>query len=326
MKLLSLAAIFSFSLSAFAQLTIYTDRPASRFKNAAAAYTQATGEQVVFAEMGFKDIVKLLETEGSATPANVVITKDVIYLAELSDKNLLRPMTPSPALETVNEFMRDKDLKWVGVTFRARSVAYSPSRVNPAEIVGYEDLATEKWAGRLCLRTGKAAYNEALVASLIVSHGEAKTTEILEGWLANLATDIFPDDLKIVAAISNGQCDVGIINHYYLAMALDNNPNLDVKYAFADQAGLGVHTNGMGAGLTAANKNANAQKFIELLLTPENQLTISAAHFDFPAVKGLAPNTFIKEWGSFKMNSANWGEIGSKATVARDLIREAGYQ
>lgn len=326
MRAFVIAALLSFTAPTWATLVVYTDRPKDRFAKAAAAYEAATGESVTFSEMGFTDIEKNLVAEGQNTPANVVITKDVVYLNSLKQKNLFRAMEASPVLDTVNDFMRDADNQWVGVSFRVRSVIYAPSRVNAADITTYEDLADAKWAGRLCLRSGKAAYNEALVASLIAKNGEAETANVLTGWLDNLAAPIFKDDLAIIDAITNGVCDLGIVNHYYLAMALDKNPNLEVKMAFVDQNGLGVSTNGMGAGLTSANKNVNAQKFIELLLTPENQLSISRAHFDFPVVKGLAPDTFIKDWGTFKMNPTSWSEIGSFTPAARDLISKAGYQ
>ena len=42
---------------------------------------------------------------------------------------------------------------WTGLSLRARTIAYSTERVDPAELSTYEALADEAWAGRLCLRS-----------------------------------------------------------------------------------------------------------------------------------------------------------------------------
>ena len=76
----------------------------------------------------------------------------------------------------------------------------------------YEGLADPMWRGRLCLRTSKKVYNQSLVAMLIAEHGEAKTEQIVKGWVANLAADVFANDTAVIEAIAAGQCDVGIVN------------------------------------------------------------------------------------------------------------------
>lgn len=98
---------------------------------------------------------------------------------------------------------------------------YNTSRVKPQELSSYEDLATAKWKGRLCLRTSKKVYNQSLVAMLMAEHGEAKAEQIVKGWVGNLATDVFPDDTKMLEAIGAGQCDVGIANTYYYGRLME---------------------------------------------------------------------------------------------------------
>src|SRR5690606_31889383 len=76
-------------------------------------------------------------------------------------------------------------------------------------------LADEQWKGRVCLRTSKKVYNQSLVATMLESIGEEKTSEVIQGWLANLATPVFADGTALLQAIDAGQCDVGIVNSYY---------------------------------------------------------------------------------------------------------------
>ncbi len=104
---------------------------------------------------------------------------------------------------------------WTGLSLRARTIVYSTERVKPEELTTYEALADKNWEGRLCLRTAKKVYNQSLTATLIEVHGAEKTEEILKGWVNNLSTDVFSDDVAVLEAINAGQCDVGIVNTYY---------------------------------------------------------------------------------------------------------------
>ncbi len=96
---------------------------------------------------------------------------------------------------------------------RARTIAYSTERVKPAELSTYAALADPRWKGKLCLRSGKAVYNQSLVAMLISDIGEEATERLVRGWIANLAAEPFSNDTLMLKAIAAGQCDVGIVEY-----------------------------------------------------------------------------------------------------------------
>ncbi len=58
--------------------------------------------------------------------------------------------------------LRDADNLWFGLTTRARIVYASKDRVAEGEVTTYEDLASDKWKGRICTRSGTHDYNLAL--------------------------------------------------------------------------------------------------------------------------------------------------------------------
>src|SRR5690606_39709412 len=89
----------------------------------------------------------------------------------------------------IPEHLRDPGSRWIGLSVRARTIVYSTERVQPDELSSYEDLADERWRGRLCLRTSKSVYNQSLVAMMIEAHGEEKTEDIVRGWVANLRSE-----------------------------------------------------------------------------------------------------------------------------------------
>lgn len=308
-------------------LTIYTDRPTARVQPIADQFKSQTGVDVAIVEKAYADVLAQLQTEGAATPADLVFTKDLVFLSDLTQKGLLQPLT-SPAVKSrVASAMKDANDHWVGITYRARTLVYAPDRVKVSEISDYEDLADAKWAGRVCMRTSKGTYNVALIASLVHHKGETAAKNIMAGILDNLAVDVYPNDTAMMTAMANGICDVGIANTYYLAGLLEQNPNFPIKPLFANQNSTGTHVNGSGIGIvTFSKKAALAEHFISLMLQENNQLWLSGSHLEYPAALGVTPNTLIKDWGTFKIDPTSWSVIGESVPAAKSIIKELDYK
>lgn len=327
-KLFFACAILFASLSASATtLTVYTDRAAARLAPIAEAFKNATGADVNVVELPYADMMARIEAEGSANAADLLFVKDLVFLADLKNRDLLQPLTSDALNNRVLPQMKDKDNKWIGITFRARTLVYDPSRVSPTELSSYEDLATDDWAGRVCMRTSKGTYNVALIANFVQNHGEAEAKNLTDKILSNLAADVFPNDTAMMTAIANGVCDVGIANTYYLGQMLSQNPNFPIKPLFANQNSTGVHTNGTGIGVTKNSKNAAlAEKFISTLLDEPAQLHLSSAHMEYPAAVNVSANTVINTWGSFKVDQTNWSDLGPHIPAANNIIKELEYK
>ncbi len=322
-RLFGLLALTLFGVAAQAELVILSDRPEARFESAIQEYSSQTGESVRFIEANYNEIQKQLKS----ISADLVITKDLVYLTDLKDKGVLKSFSSSQAVNSVPSFMRASGNEWVAITYRARTAVYNPGLIRASELTTYADLADAKWVRSLCVRTSQAAYNEALVGGLILKHSLQETKAILKGWMKNLAAPPMRNDTEVLENISKGNCLVGIVNHYYFAGIKAQNPNFPVEIAFLDQRTDGVLTNGTGVALLkTANNTKNAQAFLELLLTDRHQLTISGAHFDYPAVTRLNPDTLIKDWGRFELSPISWEGIGTQVENARELMSEVGYK
>ncbi|WP_374077982.1 extracellular solute-binding protein [Bdellovibrio bacteriovorus] len=329
MKLLVAALLLTVSaVAAQAEtLTIYTDRPTARLQPIVDQFKADKGVEVVVVEKPYADIVAQIESEGAATPADLIFTKDLVFLSDLTNKGLLQPLTNAAVKARVAPAMKDLNDHWVAVTYRARTLVYDSTRVNPSEVANYEDLADAKWAGRVCMRTSKGTYNVALIASLVHHKGEAQAKNIMSGILENLAVDVYPNDTAMMTAMANGICDIGIANTYYLAGMVQQNPNFPIKPLFANQDTTGAHVNGSGIGVVKySQKAALAQEFIALMLQEPAQLHLSSSHLEYPAAVGVTPNTLIKDWGTFKADATNWSVIGEQVPAAVRIIKELDYK
>lgn len=235
------------------------------------------------------------------------------------------------AVKLQRPHLRDPENEWFGLSVRARTVVYNNARVKPSDLSTYEDLANPKWKGRLCLRTSKKVYNQSLVAMMIYEHGEAKTEDIVRGWVANLATAPFPDDTRAMQAVAAGQCDVTVVNTYYFGRLMEKTPGLPLAIFWPNQnlnnKAAGVHVNISGAGVTRHAKDpAGAQRLLEWLSSAKAQSLFADVNLEYPVNPAVAPDKTVAAWGSFKQNLINVSEAGRLQAQAVRLMDRVGYK
>lgn len=330
-RLAALAALAGIVLSGPAQaagepLVVYTARKYQLVDQLFQEYGKERGIEVKSVTDDGAPLIQRLIAEGANSPADVFVSVDAGDLWRATQAGLLQPIK-SPALEAaIPAHLRDPGGHWFGLAVRARTIAYSTARVKPAELSTYAALADPRWKGKLCLRNGKAVYNQSLVAMFINDMGEAATERMVRGWIANLATEPFANDTLMLKAIAAGQCDVGITNSYYLGRLQHDEKDFPVQIFWADQAGKGTHVNISGGGVTKhAMNRAEAVRFLEWLASPAIQERFAAVNFEFPANATVDPLPEVKAWGPFKHNEVNVGLIGKTQPAAVMLIDRAGW-
>jgi iron(III) transport system substrate-binding protein len=330
-RLAAFASLAGIVLSGPAQaagepLVVYTARKYQLVDQLFQEYGKERGIEVKSVTDDGAPLIQRLTAEGANSPADLFISVDAGDLWRATRAGLLQPIK-SPALEAaIPAHLRDPDGHWFGLAVRARTIAYSTARVKPAELSTYAALADPRWKGKLCLRSGKAVYNQSLVAMFINDMGEEATERMVRGWIANLVTEPFANDTLMLKAIAAGQCDVGITNSYYLGRLQHDEKDLPVQIFWADQAGKGTHVNISGGGVTKHAKNrAEAVRFLEWLASPAIQQRFAAVNFEFPANAGVDPLPEVKAWGAFKPNEVNVGLIGKTQPQAVMLIDRAGW-
>ncbi|MGH8131271.1 MAG: extracellular solute-binding protein [Steroidobacteraceae bacterium] len=272
-------------------------------------------------------LIQRLIAEGDHSPADVFISVDAGDLWRATEAGLLAPVK-SPTLEAaIPAHLRDPDGHWFGLAVRARTIAYSTERVKPSELSTYAALGVPRWKGKLCLRSGKHVYNQSLIAMMIGDIGEQATERVVRSWVANLAAEPFASDTLLLNAIAAGQCDVGIVNSYYLGRLQHEKPGFPVQIFWADQKDAGTHVNISGGGVTARAKNrAEAVRFLEWLASPAIQTRFAAVNFEFPANAGVDPLPVVAAWGKFEPNLVNVGTIGKTQPAAVKLLDRAGWR
>lgn len=325
LMLLALAAINT--AHAAPEIVVYSARNEQLIKPLFDAYTKSTGTHIKFVTDKEGPLLQRLKSEGTNTPADMLITVDAGNLWQAAHEGLLQPVE-SPVLNgAIPTHLRDKDNLWFGLSVRARTIVFNNKRIKASDLSTYEDLADPKWKGRLCLRTSKKVYNQSLVAMLIAQHGEEKTEAIVRGWVKNLATDVFADDVQMMNAIAAGQCDVGMANTYYYGRLMQKHPDLPLQLFWPNQNSSGVHVNVSGAGITKhAKHRAEAVHFLEWLASEQAQHMFADVNLEYPANPAVKPDPTVAAWGTFKQNEINVAQAGEFQAAAVKLSDRAGYK
>lgn len=308
-------------------VTIYSSRNEQLIKPLLDKYTEETGVNIELVTDKTGPLMARLEAEGANTPADMLLTVDAGNLWQAAEQGLLQPVTSSVLETNVPAKYRDPKGQWTGLSLRARTIFYDPSKVDASQLSTYADLADPKWKGKLCLRTSKSVYNQSLVASMIENLGTEKTEQVIRGWVDNLATDVFTDDTSLLEAIAAGQCEVGLTNSYYYGRIFDEKPDFPVQIFWANQGTTGTHVNISGAGVIANSDNpSGALKLMEWLSSDAAQSIYASSDKEFPVKEGIDKSELLKSWGEFKPDNINVQKFGSLQTQAIQMMDKAGYK
>ena len=311
------------------ELVVYSARAEHLIQPLFERYQQETGVTVRYLSDSEASLIERLKAEGAQSPADILLTVDAGNLWYAAEQGVLRPMQSEVLATNIPAALRDPQMRWVGLSVRARTLVYSTERVQPSALSTYEALADDTWKGRLCLRSAKKVYNQSLVATLIAGLGEPATEAVVQGWVRNLATPPFANDTAVIEAIVAGRCDVGLVNTYYFGRMLKGTPDLPVALFWANQGEgeRGLHVNVSGAGVTTASKQPEAaQALLEWLSQGEAQALFAGSNLEFPANPKVPADPLVAAWGDYRGDDLNVSEAGRLQVRAVRLMDRAGYE
>jgi iron(III) transport system substrate-binding protein len=317
------AAVVAFGRSA--DVVVYNGRSQYGDEAAFTAWESETDKSLELRAGSAPELFERLRSEGSETPADMLVTTDLANLWRAKEAGLLQPVT-SEALESqVPEEYRDPDAQWWGLSLRIRTPMRSTERVAADAISSYEDLGERQFRGRLCLRTSNNEYNQSFVADRIAKRGAADTEQLLRSWMAN-DPQILGSDVDVLEAIGAGRCDVGLTNHYYLGRILEDKPGFPVVPAWPDQDGAGAHTNLSGVALVKGTEHkADAVSLMEYLTSPPAQEEI-VENSELAANPDVAPPEHIRDWADVKRDPIDVERAGALLPDAIALMQKVGWK
>jgi iron(III) transport system substrate-binding protein len=334
-RLLAVAMLLLAASPALAagQVNIYSARQEVLIKPLLDRFTEQTGIKVNLVAGNADALLQRLRNEGRNSPADVLLTVDAGNLNRAMEMELFQPIRSAALEQAIPAAYRDPAGQWFGLSMRARVLMYAKDRVKPAELATYQDLTDPRWQGRICVRSSSNVYNQSMTAAMIARQGVEATETWAKGLVANLARPPQGGDRDQIKAVAAGQCDVAIVNTYYLggmlnsAEAEDREAAAKVAVLWPDQQQQGVHVNVSGAGVTRHARNRdNAVRLLEFLAGEEAQRWYAEVNFEYPVMPATPISETLAAFGAFKADDLNLTILGKHNPEAVRLMDRAGWR
>ena len=335
----ALAALAASPTAAQAQtLNLYSARHYQTDEALYANFTKATGIQINRVDADDAGLLARLKTEGSASPADVILLVDAARLAQAEREGLFKPFKSAPLEAAIPAQYRAaptvEGTAWWGYSTRARMIVFNKAAVARGDVGRYEDLADPKHKGKVCTRSGSHPYNLSLFGALHEHLGAAGLQTWLKGVVGNMARQPKGGDIDQIRAVASGECQIALTNSYYWArLMLSNKPEdqavVDkVGAVMPNQQSYGTHMNIAGGAMAKHAKNtAAAQKFLEYLASAQAQAYFANGNNEWPVVAGIQlRNAALDSMGNFKRETIPVSAVAGNIAKVQQMLDQVGYK
>ncbi len=317
----------AFSLAG--EVRVYSGRHYNTDRQIYKKFAAETGIKVRLIEATGISLVERLKREGRNSKADLILLVDAARISNAAQSGLLQSYRSSKLESEVPKQYRDPRSRWYGLTRRVRVIIANPNIVNVEELSTYSDLANNSFRGKVCLRKRNNVYNQSLVADQLVLYGEGKTKRWLKGMIANVNQPYFSGDISLARAVAQGQCGIGIVNHYYIARMLEGingskDRNLARKLSVITPDPAHVNVSAGGLAKYAKNKK-EAITLLEYLASPDGSKGLAGPTFEHP-LKGYGDAPVLRKFGNFKSSRVTISQLGESNAKAIKLMKNSGWQ
>ena len=327
--LASLAAVLIASAAAresATTLTVYSGRDERFVKPISDRFTAATGTELRVRYGDSAALAATLLEEGSRSPADVFVAQDAGALGAVASRGRLRVL-PDATLRRVPKRFRAPGKRWVGVSGRARVVAYNTNAVRraqlPQTIWGY---TRPRWRGKVGVPPTNASF-QAFVSAMRMRVGDRRTRDWLLAMKAN-GVKFFTSNSRILSAVASREIEAGLVNHYYLYQLKEQQPSAPVANHFLRGRDPGALINVAGAGVvTSARQTQAALRLVNFLLSREAQrfFARSDGRAEYPLAAGVRPRPGLPPLNRIEGARVNLGRLGRELPATLRLLSEVGY-
>lgn len=307
------------------ELVIYSGRNENLVRPLLEQFADDTGIDIRVVYNETSALLPILLEEGDRTRADVFFAQDAGALGKLAMEGMLAPL-PGDLVDVVDERFRDPDGRWVGITGRARVMAYNTDRLDDADLPdSVFDLIEPQWEDRIGFPPTNASFI-AFVSALREQFGDARTRELLVGLERNGAKK-YDNNILTIEAVAAGEIDVGLVNHYYLYNAFRERGSLPVENHYGGQGPEGEATfvNVAGAGVIAGtDQEKAATRFLRYLLEDDAQEYFRDETAEYPMRKGIDPIPELPRLSDLRTIDVPLTQLGRDLEGTVDLLKEVG--
>jgi iron(III) transport system substrate-binding protein len=305
-------------------ITVYSGREEELVAPLFEMFTEESGIDVDVRYGDSAELAATIAEEGDNSPADVFFAQDPGSLGAV-DAQLEK--LPGDTLDRVSERYRDAEGRWVGTSGRTRVLVYNTDRLSESELpASVLDLTKPEWKDRVGIAPTNASF-QAFVTAMRLTLGDERTRTWLEEMKDNGAKT-YEKNLPIVEAVASGEIDVGLVNHYYLALVKEEQPNAPVANHLFEAGDPGSLVSVAGAGVLAStDQREDAEAFVAFLLSDDAQrfYVDEAEENEYPLVEGIEPPAGLVPLDQIQGPDVELTAFGAELQSTVELLRQTGW-
>jgi iron(III) transport system substrate-binding protein len=270
-------------------LVIYSGRSEALLQPVLEAFRDIHPSVEILLKAGSNSELANALIEELANPqADLFITTEMFTAQSLAGMGVFQPYQPEN-IELIPPGFVGTDNLWVGITLRARVIMYNTDLVTDEELpVSIFDLTAPQWEGQVAVPNSTNGSMLAQIASMRQIVGDQATEMWLKGLLEN-DTTFFGGHTDIRKAVGAGEFQLGLVNHYYYYLQLEEGSPVGIIYPDQGEGEIGMITNATAAAVINGARNpAAAQAFVDFLISQEGQQLFAGQNYEYPLRPGVA--------------------------------------
>ena len=305
------------------RLTVYSGRTQDLISPLLQQFSEDTGIKIDVRYGDSADLALLIDTEGDQTDTDVFISQSPGAVGFLDAQERLTPLDEEELALVAQQF-RSGSGDWVGLSGRVRVLVYNTDLVDESELPdSVLDLTGDEFRGRVAVAPTNGSFQD-FVTAMRVELGE----DVAAGWLDDMAANDarpYSNNTAIVEAVTRGEIEMGLVNHYYLERALAEDPDLPAENHFFAEGDMGslLITTAVSI-IEGTDRRDDARALVDYLLSEAAQEFFSNETFEYPLAQDVQPNEALPPLDSIPTTAIDLDALGGGLARTAEIIQDSG--
>lgn len=304
-------------------ITVYSGRSESFIQPFFDEFQYSTGIEIEVRYGDSAELAAQILEEGARSPADVFLSQDAGAIGVVAATDLLQKLNQASISRVPSQFS-DPNSFWVGITGRARVIAYDPDFIQAQDVpTSIDNLLQPQWRSVIGIAPANSSF-QSFVTALRQIRGDEAALEWLEGLAAN-EPQIFEKNSQLIEALEAKVIGLALTNHYYVYEVAESvGRELEVENGFFEAGDLGNLLNVSAFGILKSSKKSElAYLLLEYLLTQDTQKKFVSETSEYSLLPDRQPPKDMPKLEDLGLPNVTLGDL-SNVIKTQELLVQAG--
>ena len=304
-------------------IVVYSGRNENFIKPFFDEFEKNTGIKIEARYGDSAELAAQILEEGEKSPADVFLSQDAGAIGAVAAQGLLGGLNKDKTSLVPAKFA-DPNGYWVGITGRARVVAFNSALLRESDVPKtIDELVDSKWKSKVGIAPTNASF-QSFVSAMRQIRGDEATLKWLKALAAN-SPQKFEKNSQIVEALDSQLIELGLVNHYYIYEVADSlGREINVKNGYFQAGDVGNLLNVSAFGILKSSTNQKlSYRLLDYLLSQAAQEKFVKSSSEYSILPNINPPKDMPKLEELKIPNVALGELSDVAKT-QELLIESG--